>query len=235
MSMFGGLIHCVRTFGNQIINGIKTFTSEIYVKKTSTGTDEYLKFYQNNLQLIALEGSVDDTRVEYIERLVKNNKWLHITKVNYTDNYAAVRIRVVSSLKNLNIDHQSSSIVDEYIACQGWVNQKLLDKTPLYPDYSTKVQTTIAADYAAVATVAAFSYTCATNGYAQLRCISKSAEIKMFINGITVDDFKVVGDPAYGWHSSGLFPVKEGDVITFSVSSTMHEGMRLNFYSDFGV
>ena len=232
--MFGGLIHCVRTFGDQLINGIKTFSNSIRFSSNVDEEKTIISSFVNEYQLfrINLKRTSSTSSIYYdcvsngfsrISQYITNSKaYLYYSPSN-------------AVIKNVPLEIESSSISESSLTCKGWVNKKLIDKAVLYPDYSTKTTNVVATSSTTTAEIEAYSFTALTNGFIQSYAYNQNAaDLKMLINGNEVYQSFINGDPAYQKEVSQLFPVLEGDVVTFTTTHKL-ANLDLYFYSNKGV
>lgn len=106
------------------------------------------------------------------------------------------------------------------------LNSALLNKQS-YPDYS-KISTIISGG------VGTKTYTCTENGFVQFVGASGNnsvkPEIDLSINGVYVFKYRTGYQTTYVKATSGLFPVKQGDVIKCVIQSSFVNDESVRFY-----
>ena len=152
------------------------------------------------------------SKIQYIDNeilAITNNKLIDINIYNIDG--------VRKNVHNLstNISNMQSDITE--------LNSALLNKQS-YPDYS-KISTIISGG------VGTKTYTCTENGFVQFVGTSGNnsvkPEIDLSINGVYVFKYRTGYQTDYVKATSGLFPVKQGDVIKCVIqSSFVNESVR---------
>lgn len=114
----------------------------------------------------------------------------------------------------------------EVVGAVNELNSALLNKQS-YPDYS-KISTIISGG------VGTKTYTCTENGFVQFVGASGNnsvkPEIDLSINGVYVFKYRTGYQTAYVKATSGLFPVKQGDVIKCVIQSSFVNDESVRFY-----
>ena len=114
----------------------------------------------------------------------------------------------------------------EVVGAVNELNSALLNKQS-YPDYS-KISTIISGG------VGTKTYTCTENGFVQFAGASGNnsvkPEIDLSINGVYVFKYRTGYQTTYVKATSGLFPVKQGDVIKCVIQSSFVNDESVRFY-----
>lgn len=114
----------------------------------------------------------------------------------------------------------------EVVSAVNELNSALLNKQS-YPDYS-KISTIISGG------VGTKTYTCTENGFVQFVGASGNnsvkPEIDLSINGVYVFKYRTGYQTTYVKATSGLFPVKQGDVIKCVIQSSFVNDESVRFY-----
>ena len=114
----------------------------------------------------------------------------------------------------------------EIVGAVNELNSALLNKQS-YPDYS-KISTIISGG------VGTKTYTCTENGFVQFVGASGNnsvkPEIDLSINGVYVFKYRTGYQTTYVKATSGLFPVKQGDVIKCVIQSSFVNDESVRFY-----
>lgn len=171
--------------------------------------DDGVFFLQTPHNIYASENEVDwkniYTTADEIHRLKKINGQFALC----TDN----------GIKLFTVEKSLKGQIDE-------LNSALLNKQS-YPDYS-KISTIISGG------VGTKTYTCTENGFVQFVGASGNnsvkPEIDLSINGVYVYKFRTGYQTTYVKATSGLFPVKQGDVIKCVIQSSFVADESVRFY-----
>lgn len=195
MKVFGGLINCVRTFGNQVISGIKTFSNKIYFSSPSSGEVEFIRYYQNNTEVARESTSLSGTTRVIFKDCLGTNSYGRLRNTSENDNH---RLSFGGNGTNLNLTLLPVNSTDTKVVLFGSLYTTAINKFCLYPDYANAVDLSKA------------NGTVADNGYILATIIGTT----FTINGETI-----TLSGAYNIYTQIplLLPVKAGD--TFSASN----------------
>ena len=154
--------------------------------------------------------------------------WTDITK-EFASKISAMKIfkdeiiGVTDEKKLIGINRYTVDGIREDVA---ELNSALLNKQS-YPDYS-KISTIISGG------VGTKTYTCTENGFVQFVGASGNnsvkPEIDLSINGVYVFKYRTGYQTTYVKATSGLFPVKQGDVIKCVIQSSFVNDESVRFY-----
>lgn len=161
-----------------------------------------------------------------------------ITKIGTLDNLTTgQKTNLVNAINEIKSEFDSlkqsignttslSTTSKEIVGAVNELNSALLNKQS-YPDYS-KISTIISGG------VGTKTYTCTENGFVQFVGASGNnsvkPEIDLSINGVYVYKFRTGYQTIYVKATSGLFPVKQGDVIKCVIQSSFVADESVRFY-----
>lgn len=159
--------------------------------------------------------------INWIQRIAPYNGYLNC--VGYAKNIFVIG---GNEGKLITCDHSKYKKMEDMKQQISELNSALLNKQS-YPDYS-KISTIISGG------VGTKTYTCTKNGFVQFVGASGNnsvkPEIDLSINGVYVFKYRTGYQTAYVKATSGLFPVKQGDVIKCVIQSSFVNDESVRFY-----
>lgn len=212
MKVFGGLINCVRTFGNQTKSGILTLL-DILKFSTTLPANPDTNTGQEFIQVLDDGGNPLASIYGYVYTNTRRGLWIRSKKssAKYADlisivgdtncqlNYSQHGVGVINS----NLSAVPASSTNNNVALFGSVYITAIDKFCLYPDYADAVDIKPAS--------APASGTIADNGWIAFENNGNS-------HPLTINGFDVAGINAHG---TVLLPVKAGDTYEYNAGGAI--------------